>query len=116
MARTTTKTLALTAATAASTGWIPTNSRVPDVQISFAVELLSGAALAVQVEGTFQDVLASGSVASTRIYEVASAAATSALGVSLTGNVTALPAAIRLTKPAGGSAANLRFSVLQSGY
>ena len=116
--RVTTKTLTLTAATAASTDWLPTNTRVPDVQVSLAAEAsLGDVAPLVRVEGTFQDVLVSASVAATRVYEIASAAATSAVGVSIVDKLDALPAAIRMSTISGGSGAStLTFSVIQTGF
>ncbi len=116
--RVTSKTLTLTAASADSTGWIPVNNFVPDSQVAYTVgKAGSGTAPVLRVEGTLQDVLASGSVAPTAVFGVVSAAAASATGVNIAAALQFPVNALRLSTISGGSgAATLNFTVLQTGY
>lgn len=118
MSRVTEKTLSLSSASAESTGWVVTNTRVPNVRISYAVEKAGdGEAPVFRVQGTFTDVLGTSVAAPESIYTVASVVATSAAGVAIVGAVDPRPAAIRLSTISGGSGAStLTFKVLQTGY
>lgn len=118
MPRVTEKTLDLTAASAESTGWVPTNTRVPNVRISFSVEKTGdGLTPTLFVEGTFTDVLGTSVAAPESIYPLGSVAPVSAAGVAIVGEAEPRPAAIRLTTTTGGSGAStLTFKVLQTGY
>ena len=113
----TTKTLAVSAAQATVTGWVPLDVFVSDVQVGYTIEAAGpGEAPVVNVEATMQNVLASGSVASTEVFAIASAVATSAIGTNVAAGVAFQVNAIRLATISGGSGANtLTFRVLQSG-
>ena len=119
MARFTSQTLSVTGTPPAadSGGWISLNTRQDNFFVGFSIEKSDvGVAPVINVEGTMQDVLASGSVAATRIFALASAVATSAVGTNVAGQVTFPVAAIRISTISDGSGAStLRFTVIQTG-
>jgi hypothetical protein len=117
MPRPTTATLTLTAASAASSSWISLNTHQENFGVGFAIEKSGvGVAPVINVEGTMQDILVSGSVASTRAFALASAVTTSSVGTNVAGSVTFPVLALRISTISGGSGAStLRFSVIQTG-
>ena len=117
MARFTTQTLTTSDAAASAGGWISLNTRQDNFFVGFSIEKSDvGVAPVVNVEGTMQDVLSSASVAATRIFALASAVSTSAVGTNVAGQVTFPIAAVRISTISGGSGAStLRFTVIQTG-
>ena len=118
MARIETKVLTTSDAAASSTGWIVLNTRQENFHVGFSVRK-SGAGVApvINIEGVVeQDPLDEASVASTKIFALASAVSTSATGTNVAGEITFPVAAVRLSTISGGSGAStLTFSVIQSG-
>ncbi len=119
MASLTTKTLTSTSVVpgTSATGWIPLNIHQENFFVGFSIEKSDvGVAPVINVEGTMQDVLASGSVATTRIFALASAVTTSAVGTNVAGQITFPIAAVRIATISDGSGSTtLRFNVIQTG-
>jgi len=119
MARVTTKTLTTTSVVpgTSATGWISLNTRQDNFFVGFSIEKSDvGVAPVINVEGTMQDVLASASVATTKIFALASAVATSAVGTNVAGQVTFPVVAVRIATISDGSGSStLKFNVLQAG-
>ena len=112
-----TKTLTLTGATAAQSGWIVVDTRTSDVQVSYAVEYAgAGVTPVVNVQATMQDLLVSASVPASKAFAIASAAAASANGTRIAGGLTYVVNGLRVASISGGSGAStLTLSVVQSG-
>ena len=119
MARLTTKTLTTTSVVpgTSASGWIALNTRQDNFFVGFSIEKSDvGVAPVINVEGTMQDVLSSASVATTRIFALASAVTTSSVGTNVAGQVTFPVAAVRIATISDGSGAvTLRFNVIQTG-
>ena len=117
MSRTTEKTLTTSDAAASSTGWVSLNTFQENFSVGFAVRKSGvGVAPVINLEGTMQDVLAEGSVASTKVFALASAVATSTVGTNVAGQITFPVAAVRLSTISGGSGAStLTLSVIETG-
>ena len=119
MSRVTTRTLTTTSVVpgTSATGWISLNTRQDNFFVGFSIEKSDvGVAPVINVEGTMQDILASGSVATTRIFALASAVTTSAVGTNVAGQITFPVAAVRIATISDGSGAvTLRFNVIEAG-
>lgn len=102
---------------ASSSGWIPLNMHQENFNVGFSIEHIGhGGAPVVNVEGTMQNVLVSGSVAAVSVFALASAITTEVIGTNVAGQVTFPVAALRISTISGGSGAStLRFTVLQTG-
>jgi len=103
---------------ASSSGWIPLNIHQENFNVGFSIEHIGHAgAPVVNVEGTMQNVLVSGSVAAVSVFALASAITTETIGTNVAGQVTFPVAAIRISTLAGSGsgASTLRFTVLQTG-
>ena len=118
MGRPTVQTLVTSDAAASSSGWIPLNTFQREFNIGFSIEKADvGVAPVINVEGTMQDVTVSASVSTTRVFALASAVSTSAVGTNVAGQVTFPIAAMRISTISGGSGAStLRFTILQTGH
>ena len=117
MATVTEQVLSMTTAVASSGGWIPLNIHQENFNVGFAIRKSGvGVAPVINLEGTMVNVLSDASVATTRIFALASAVSTSAVGTNVAGQVTFPVAAIRISTISGGSGASvLSFSVIQAG-
>ncbi len=118
MGRPTTVTLTTSDAAASSSGWIPLNTFQREFNIGFAIQKSDvGVAPVINVEGTMQDLGVDASVASGKIFALASAVATSSVGTNVAGQVTFPVAAMRISTISGGSGAStLAFTVIQTGH
>jgi hypothetical protein len=119
MPRVTEKTLVITNAEAGTaTGWVNLNTNQENFHVGFSVRKDSpnNVAPVINIEGTMQDILASGVVASGHYFALISAVSTDSEGTNVAGEITFPVEAVRLRTISGGSGdTTLHFYVLQSG-
>ena len=111
------KVLTLTAACADSTTWIPLNIDQMQYVVGYTIQKTGvGVAPVVHLEGTLVNTIATSLVSAAEIFALASAPATSSVGVNIIGKIAFPIAALRITTISGGSGAStLRLSVIESG-
>jgi hypothetical protein len=118
MGRIVEKTLSYTDnAAGTATGWVSLNTNQENFHIGFAIKKSdSGDTGILHVDGTLQDILVSGTVASADYFSLISAVSTSASGTNVAGEITFPVAGVRLRNvTAGSGAVRLNFKVIQTG-